>query len=149
VVGFGLLTTISAVGGLAGTASYDWLERHASLADLMRVALVVETFTHLVLAVTTTAWVAMATLFVWGSQIFIWGTTSGAVRMRAVPTELQGRVGSLYLIGVYGGILVGQALGGVIARIWGVTGPFWFAFAGSALILVLIWRELGNISHDL
>jgi MFS family permease len=149
VVGFGLLTTISAVGGLAGTASYDWLERHASLADLMRVALVVETFTHLVLAVTTTAWVAMATLFVWGSQIFIWGTTSGAVRMRAVPTELQGRVGSLYLIGVYGGILVGQALGGAIARIWGVTGPFWFAFAGSALILVLIWRELGNISHDL
>ena len=53
--------------------------------------------------------------------------------MRAVPAELQGRVGSLYLIGVFGGIVVGQVLGGVIARIWGVTGPFWFAFVGSAL----------------
>jgi transmembrane secretion effector len=146
-VGFGLLTTISAAGGIVGTASYDWLERRVSLANLMRVGLVVETFTHLVLAVTTTAWVAMTMLFIWGSQIFIWGTTSGAVRMRAVPIELQGRVGSLYLIGVYGGILAGQALGGVIARIWGITGPFWFAFAGSALILALIWRELGHIAH--
>jgi hypothetical protein len=30
---------------------------------------------------------------------------------------------------------------------WGVTTPFWFAFAGSALFLVLIWRELRNIAH--
>ena len=34
--GFGLLTTVGALGGIAGTASYDWLERHASLATLMR-----------------------------------------------------------------------------------------------------------------
>ena len=31
-VGFGLLTTVGAVGGIVGTACYDWLERHASLA---------------------------------------------------------------------------------------------------------------------
>ena len=67
--------------------------------------------------------------------------------MRAVPTELQGRVGSVYLIGVFGGIVVGQAVGGVVARVWGVTGPFWFAFAGSAVILALIWRELAHIAH--
>jgi predicted MFS family arabinose efflux permease len=56
-------------------------------------------------------------------------------------------VGSLYSIGVFGGIVAGQGLGGVIARIWGVTGPFWFAFVGSAVILALIWRELGYIAH--
>ena len=38
-VGFGLLTTVMACGGIAGTAGYDWLERHASLADIMRVGL--------------------------------------------------------------------------------------------------------------
>ena len=146
-VGFGLLTTVSALGGLAGTALYDWLERHASLANIMRVGLVIETFTHLGLAVTTTAWVAMAIMFVFGAHAFIWGTTSRTVRMRAVPTELQGRVGSLYAIGVFGGILAGQAIGGVVARIWGVTAPFWFAFVGSAIILALIWRQLGHIAH--
>ena len=147
-VGFGLLTTVVACGGLVGTAGYDWLERHASLADIMRVGLAIETLTHLGLALTTTAWVAMAIMFAFGAHAFVWGTTSNTVRMRAVPAELQGRVGSLYLIGVFGGIAVGQVLGGVIARIWGVTGPFWFAFAGSAILLAVIWRELGYIAHD-
>jgi MFS family permease len=146
-IGFGLLTTVGALGGIAGTAGYDWLERHASLAAIMRVGLVVETLTHLGLALTTTPWVAMVILFVFGVHAFVWGTTSRTVRMRAVPTELQGRVGSLYSIGVFGGIVAGQALGGVIARIWGITGPFWFAFVGSAVILALIWRELAHIAH--
>jgi predicted MFS family arabinose efflux permease len=130
-----------------GTASYDWLERHASLADIMRVGLLIETFTHLGLAVTRNAWVAMAIMFVFGAHAFVWGTTSRTVRMRAVPQQLQGRVGSLYMIGVFGGILAGQAIGGVVARIWGVTGPFWLAFVGSGVILALIWRELGHIAH--
>jgi MFS family permease len=146
-VGFGLLTTVGALGGIAGTAAYDWLERHASLAAIMRVGLIIETLTHLGLALTTSGWVAMVILFVFGAHAFIWGTTSRTVRMRAVPIELQGRVGSLYSIGVFGGIIAGQALGGVIARVWGVTGPFWFAFVGSAVILALIWRQLAHIAH--
>jgi MFS family permease len=146
-VGFGLLNTILAVGGLAGIASHDWLTRHVSLANVMRGVLFVETLTHLGLALTTTAWVAGAIMFVFGAEAFIWGTTSQTVRMRAVPAALQGRVGSLYMIGVYGGLLVGQALGGVIARVWGVTAPFWFAFAGSALMLALIWQELRHVAQ--
>jgi MFS family permease len=147
-VGFGLFTAVGAVGGIVGTASYDWLERHASLATLMRVGLIIETFTHLGFALTTTAWVAMGIMFLFGAHAFIWGTTSRTVRMRTVPMNLQGRVGSLYAIGVFGGIVAGQALGGVIARIWGITGPFWFAFVGSAVLVVLIWRALAHIAHD-
>jgi MFS family permease len=146
-VGFGLMTTVGAVGGLLGTATYDWLERHASLATIMRAGLLIETFTHLALALTTVGWVALVIMFVFGAHAFVWGTTSRTVRMRAVPHELQGRVGSLYTIGVFGGIVVGQALGGGIAQVWGVTGPFWFAFVGSALILALIWRQLTHIAH--
>jgi MFS family permease len=147
-VGFGLLTTTIAIGGVAGTLMYDWLARHASLGNIMRVGLLIETFTHLGLALTTEPWVAMAIMVVFGAHAFVWGTTSRTVRMRAVPTELQGRVGSLYLIGVFGGIVVGQGVGGLVAQVWGVTGPFWFAFVGSALILVLIWRQLAHIAHE-
>ena len=70
-----------------------------------------------------------------------------SVRQRAVPAEFQGRVGSVYLTGVVGGMVVGSALGGLVASAWGVTAPFWFAFAGSALILALIWRSLLHIAH--
>ncbi len=69
------------------------------------------------------------------------------IRQRAVPDELQGRVNAAYLLGVFGGLVIGAALGGLLASIWGVTAPFWFAFAGSGLLLVLIWRTLEHISH--
>lgn len=146
-IGFGLLTTVGAVGGIVGTGAYDWLERHVSLANIMRVGLVVETFTHLGFALTTTPWVAMTVMFVFGAHAFVWGTTSRTIRMRAVPAALQGRVGSLYSIGVFGGIVAGQAIGGVVAKVWGITGPFWFAFAGSVVLLALLWRELAHIAH--
>jgi predicted MFS family arabinose efflux permease len=146
-IGFGLLTTVSAVGGLAGTSLYGWITRRVSLGTVMRVGLIIETLTHLVLAITTVPAVALVVFFVFGAHAFIWGTTSITVRQRAVPTELQGRVGSVNTICVYGGLVVGSVIGGVLARHYGVTAPFWFAFAGSAVFLVLLWRELRRIAH--
>lgn len=89
----------------------------------------------------------MIVFVIFGAHTFIWGTTSTSVRQRAVPTEFQGRVSSVYLTGVVGGIVIGSALGGAVASAWGVTAPFWFAFAGSAIILGFIWRSLLQIAH--
>jgi predicted MFS family arabinose efflux permease len=50
------------------------------------------------------------------------------------------------MVGVFGSLAAGAAVGGVIAEVWGITGPFWFGFAGSAVILVAIWRRLGSIA---
>ena len=146
-VGYGLLTTATAAGGLLGTASYGWLSARISLGNLMRIGLLIETVTHAALALTTESWLALVIMFVFGAHAFVWGTTSTTVRQRAVPTQLQGRVSSVYLIGVQGGIVAGSAIGGIVADRWGVTAPFWFAFAGSALLVVLIWPQLVHIAH--
>jgi predicted MFS family arabinose efflux permease len=146
-VGFGLITTVQALGALLGTLSYGWLTSRISLGNLMRVGLIIETLTHLVLASTSSPYVALPVFFVFGAHAFVWGTTSMTVRQRAVPTELQGRVGAVNLMGVYGGLVVGAGIGGVLAQRWGVTAPFWFAFAGSAVFVVLIWRQLRLIAH--
>jgi len=146
-LGFGLITTAMAVGGLLGTATYGWLERHVHLGVIMRGGLIIETLTHLALALTRWAWFALIVFVIFGAHAFVWGTTSASVRQRAVPTEFQGRVGSVYLTGVVGGIVVGSAIGGLVASAWGITAPFWFAFAGSALILAVIWRSLLHIAH--
>ena len=146
-VGFGLLTTISAVGGLLGTISYGWITRRLSLGNIMRIGLIIETLTHLGLAITTSSAVATVIFFVFGLHAFVWGTTSVTVRQRAVPIELQGRVGSVHTVGVFGGLVIGAGIGGLLAQLFGVTAPFWFAFAGSALFVVLIWRELRHIAH--
>jgi predicted MFS family arabinose efflux permease len=146
-VGFGLLTTVSAAGGLLGTGLYGWITRRVSLGNVMRVGLIIETLTHLALAVTTSAWVASVIFFLFGAHAFIWNTTSITVRQRAVPSHLQGRVASVNTICVYGGLVVGSAIGGLLAGQAGVTAPFWFAFAGSAVFVVALWRELTRIAH--
>lgn len=146
-VGFGLITTVGAVGGLIGTAAYGWITRHVSLGDLMRIGLVVETLTHLGLALTTDPVLALAIFFVFGAHAFIWGTTSITVQQRAVPTRLQGRVSSVNLVGCFGGLVLGGLLGGALAQAYGVTAPFWFAFGGSAVFLVLLWGQLSHIAH--
>jgi MFS family permease len=146
-IGFGLITTAMAAGGLAGVVSYGWLARRVPLGVIMRGGLVIETLTELTLALTRWAWLALLVFAVFGAHAFIWGTTSTSVRQRAVPAEFQGRVGSVYLTGVVGGIVIGSAIGGLVASAWGVTAPFWFAFAGSAVILALIWRSLLQIAH--
>jgi len=146
-VGFGLITTVGALGGLVGIVSYGWLTARISLAGLMRVGLIIETLTHLALALTTVPWVALVIFLVFGAHAFVWGTTSVTIRQRAVPTRLQGRVGSVNLIGVTGGLVVGSGVGGLLAQQLGVTAPFWFAFAGSTVFVVLIWRQLRHIAH--
>ncbi|HSL77286.1 MAG TPA: MFS transporter [Candidatus Limnocylindrales bacterium] len=147
-VGFGLLTTAIAVGGIVGTASYGRLERRFSLADIMRVGLLIETGTHLVLALTTSAAVALATMVVFGAHAFVWGTTSTVVRQRAVPDQLLGRVTGVYTVGVIGGMVVGTPIGGLLARSFGITAPFWFGFAGSAILVAVLWRQFRHIAHE-
>jgi predicted MFS family arabinose efflux permease len=147
-VGFGLLTTAIAVGGIIGTVSYGWLERHFSLADMMRVGLLIETCTHLILALTTSSAVALATMVVFGGHAFVWGTTSTVVRQRAVPNELLGRVGGVYRVAITGGIVVGTPIGGALARIFGITAPFWFGFFGSAILVTILWRQFRYIAHS-
>ncbi|WP_460704296.1 MFS transporter [Myceligenerans halotolerans] len=144
---FGLLTTTMAVGGLLSTTMFDKLQRRFPFATIMRVVLSCEVLWHLALALNTTAWGAFAAMFVFGAYSFLWGAISNAVRQRATPMELQGRVGALNMVAVFGGILIGNALGGVIAEQWGLTAPFWFGFVGAGITLVLIWRSLGHIAH--
>ncbi|WP_432503247.1 MFS transporter [Kineococcus arenarius] len=146
-VGYGLVTTTGAVGGLLGTLAYGAITRRVSLGNLMRIGLVVETLTHAALATTTSPLVALPVFFVFGAHAFVWGTTSITVRQRAVPAGLQGRVGAVNAVGTFGGLVAGSGIGGVLAQHLGVVAPFWFAFAGSAVFLLLIWGQLRHVAH--
>lgn len=145
--GYGLLMTASALGGLVGATTYRWLEQRFSLATLMRIGLIVETLTHLGLALTREPFVVGAIMAVFGVHAVVWGTTSTTVRQRAVPSGLLGRVTSVYLLGSIGGMALGSLTGGALAQRWGVLAPYWFGFLGSALLTIVMWRSFLNIAH--
>jgi MFS family permease len=145
--GFGLLMMVGAVGGLVGSTVYRRLELRFSLATLMRVGLAYETFTHLILATSTSALVVAATWTLFGIHEVVWGTIATTIRQRAVPASFLGRVTSVYMLAGVGGFAGGALLGGVLAQRFGVTAPYWFGFIGSTILLVLIWRTLDGIAH--
>ncbi|MBW3658034.1 MAG: MFS transporter, partial [Actinobacteria bacterium] len=87
-VGFGVLMSASAAGGLLGSAMFGRLERRFSYATLLRVGLVIETATHLGLALTRSPVVAGAVMALFGMHAATWGSTSTTIRQRAVPSVL-------------------------------------------------------------
>jgi len=94
-VGYGLLTTAVAVGGLVSTSSYDVIERRVPLATVMRLCLLLEVLTHLALALTRTGWLAFVIMVVFGAYAFVWGhrVADGADAGRADGVPGAGRVG--------------------------------------------------------
>jgi len=145
-VGFGFLITAGAIGGLIGSVTYPGLERRYSLATLMRIGLILETTTHLVLATTTIPLVAGGMMLVFGIHEVVLETTATTVRQRTVPAALMGRVTSVFMLGLRVGLVVGALIGGLLAQRLGITAPFWFAFAGSAILVVLMWRTVSDIA---
>ena len=100
------------------------------------------------MALLRSPYVAGAVMFVFGIHASVWGSTSLTVRQRAVPRRLLGRVNSVYLLGSIGAIALGTLVGGALAERWGVTAPFWFAFAGSAVLTIVMWRTFLLIAHS-
>ncbi|MEO1063593.1 MAG: MFS transporter [Actinomycetota bacterium] len=147
-VGFGVLTSISALGGILGTVVYHRVEARIGMAAIMRIGLVIEASTHLVFATATTAWPAMVAMFCFGVHASMWGTTAATIRQASVPEHLQGRITAVYGVGLKGGLVIGAAAGAVLAQVGGITAPYWFAFVGSTITLVLIWRSLAHIARS-
>ncbi|MFD7735638.1 MFS transporter [Kitasatospora phosalacinea] len=146
--GYGLLLTASAVGGLAGALVAPRLQLRFSASVLLRLGLVLETLTHVGLALAGSPWVAGAVLGVFGVHGAIWVSVDRTLVQRAVPDALRGRVNSAFMALAVGGSALGALLGGPIARLSGLTGPFWFSAAVMTGLTLFAWRPFGrSIDH--
>jgi MFS family permease len=76
----------------------------------------------------------------------VWGAVTAAVRQRAVPDRLRGRVNSVCYLFIVGGAALGALQGGLLAKAFGITAPYWLAFAVMAAFTPVAWRLLGRAS---
>lgn len=146
-VGYGLLFTAIAVGGVAMSLVAERVIAWLGQGTAMRVGLIIEASTHLVLALSRSPIVVGATLALFGAHAVVWSTLSTSLRQHLVPPRLLGRVNSVYMLFGAGSVALGAVLGGVLARGLGLTAPFWFAFGGVALLTVSAWRTLGGVAQ--
>ncbi|MBB2943985.1 putative MFS family arabinose efflux permease [Actinoplanes lutulentus] len=146
-VGYGLLLTTFAIGGLLGAALASRVTSRFGAAAVLRTGLLVEILTHVVLATTTHAWVAGTVLILFGVQTVVWGVITSSLRQRLVPNHLLGRVSSVYALLETGGAAIGTLLGGVLAQTWGLTFPFWLAAAAMTAILAAAWTPIAQATR--
>lgn len=138
--GYGELLACSAVGGVVGTVIVKRLLSRVSASLLLRLGLIIECATHVSLALTRRPWVAALTLVVFGVHNGIWVTVTVTLRQTAVPGQLRGRVNSVYYTFAVGGFALGSLTGGLLARAFGLTAPFWVAALAIAIVAMLAWR---------
>ncbi|PXY35270.1 MFS transporter [Prauserella coralliicola] len=143
-VGYGLLLTAMAAGGLLGTLVASRLQARFPDSVLLRAGLIIETLTHVFLALASTPWVAVVTLVAFGLHGSVWGVVSLTRRQRAVPDRLRGRVNSVYLLFSVGGAALGSLVSGPLAAGFGITAPFWCSAVAMAVLTVVAWRAFGR-----
>ncbi|MFI9786963.1 MFS transporter [Kitasatospora sp. NPDC051984] len=142
--GYGALMSVGAVGGLLGAAVAPRLQARFSSSVLLRTGLVLETLTHVGLALAGSAWVAGAVLWMFGVHGAVWMNVDRTLVQRSVPDELRGRVMSVFMALAVGGSALGALLGGPLARAFGLTGPFWFSAAVMAVLTLFAWRPFSR-----
>ncbi|BEL05902.1 MFS transporter [Actinoplanes sichuanensis] len=143
-VGYGVLLTAFAAGGLLGAGVAARLSRRFGNPTLLRAGLIIEVGVHLTLAVTTSPWTAAAVLTVFSVHTMVWGVITATIGQRTVPDHFRGRVSSVYFLLQTGGAALGSLLGGILAGVWSITTPFWIAAVAMVLITVCAWRPLGE-----
>ena len=139
-VGYGLLFTSLAVGGLLGALVGDRIIARVTATWTVRVGLLVEAGTHLVLATSRSAAVVGGTLFLFGVHGALWGMVASSLRQRLAPPEMLGRVGSSTLFVSAGGNCLGAVLGGALASAFGLTAPYWVGFVVAVGVVGATWR---------
>ncbi|MFC3989497.1 hypothetical protein [Actinoplanes siamensis] len=65
-----------------------------------------------------------------------------AIRQRAVPDPLRGRVGSVHGLLETGGAALGWLRGAVLTQFWTVTTPFWIAAFAMVVVTAAAWRPV-------
>jgi MFS family permease len=138
--GYGLLLACSAAGGVIGAVIVKRLVARCGASLLLRVGLIIECATHVSLALTRRPWVAALTLVIFGVHNGIWNVVTVTLRQTAVPEHLRGRVNSVYSTFEMGGFALGSLVGGLVAREFGLTAPFWAGAVTMAVVAMLAWR---------
>jgi MFS family permease len=135
-VGYGLLLTLVALGGLAGTVLAPILLRRLGMRVMLPAVGLVQGLALFGVGLTSSLAVLVLAMLVIGVSSMAWNVVTISLRQRVVPARLLGRVTSSYRMIGLGAMPVGALLGGVLAKAWGLHTPY--LLAGCALLLATL-----------
>lgn len=113
-VGYGMLLTAGAAGGVAGGLLCPWVAARLGSSRSLWVALALMPLPFLGLYFTSQVWVAATLLFLETFVAVLWNVVTVSYRQRMIPDALLGRVNSIYRFFGWGMMPIGALAGGWI-----------------------------------
>jgi MFS family permease len=123
-VGFGLLFSGSAVGGVLGCLVAARVTRVVGTARVTVWTMVASALAYLVFGLSSDPWLAGVMFGLVGFLTVVFNVILGSLRQALTPDRLLGRVISAFRLFSYGTVPLGSLLGGVLARSFGLRAPF-------------------------
>ncbi len=149
---FGLLLTGGAVGGIIGGLASEWIIRRVGQGRALRWVLLITLAQLLATGLAphpAPVWIA---LMAGEAAGMVWNTITVSLRQRLIPSDLLGRVNSVYRFFGWGMMPLGLILYGLVVRlaepVLGREAALRAPFLVGAVILVIlclwIWRRLSD-----
>ncbi|CAN5756923.1 MAG: MFS transporter [Euzebyales bacterium] len=135
-LGYGLIFTGSAAGGVVGTLLVERLDRRVGRLPLLTASLVGWALFEVGPALTASAWVVGGLVGVGSVGGIMWGVAVVSLRQRIVPDELLGRVNAAYRLISWGALPLGALIGGLLGEVIGLRPLFGLTAAATLALIV-------------
>jgi predicted MFS family arabinose efflux permease len=132
--GFGFLMAADGGGGLLGALTAARVSGRIGRGPALVVAVGLQAASTLVFGLTSAFWIGWLALAVGGVSGFLWNVVAISVAQALTPDRLLGRLNSAINTVSWGAIPIGAALGGLLARSFGLRVPY---FAGALLLAAM------------
>lgn len=136
---YGALIAIGAVGAVAGGLLAERLNRRFGTMAIVYGTVILWVLCMFAEGFWPRLWISALATAAMAFGTTVWNTVTVSLRQRLVPTNLFGRVNSVYRWLVWGSISIGAALGGLVAREFGLRAPFLFGAGLGALALISLF----------
>jgi MFS family permease len=137
---YGALIAIGAVGAVGGGLVAERLTKRLGPLSIIYGTVVLWTLCMFAEGFWPRLWVSAIATVAMAFGTTVWNTVTVSLRQRIVPPSMFGRVNSVYRWLVWGSISIGAALGGIVAREFGLRAPFFFgAGLGGVAVVTLFF----------
>ena len=123
-VGYGLLITAMAVGGLIGSVVEERVEARIGRGNVLVMTVVIAGTVTLIPVITAQPLPIAGAMVAMGAGFMMWNIISVSLRQRITPDHLLGRLNATYRLFAWGVMPIGALLGGIVAELYGIRTLF-------------------------
>jgi MFS family permease len=139
---YGALIAIGAIGAVSGGLVADRLAKRLGTLSVIYGTVTVWILCMFAEGFWPRLWVSAVATVAMAFGTVVWNTVTISLRQRIVPAKLFGRVNSVYRWLVWGSVSIGAALGGVMAREFGLRAPFFVGAGFGVVALVTLFASI-------